>query len=84
VTCLMQPTPFYNPQYKYARLHDFDKGLTKRLRNQLKLDFDNREIADEQVCVRLHSIQPVIMFGFLTLFPLGSSILPSCRETQDP
>lgn len=34
---------------KYARLHDFDKILTKRLRTQLKLDFDSRETADEQV-----------------------------------
>ena len=34
---------------KYATLHDFDQDLTKKLRNQLRLDFDNREIADEQV-----------------------------------
>jgi len=34
---------------KYATLHDFDKDMTKHLRNQLKLDFDNREVADEQV-----------------------------------
>ena len=35
--------------YKYASIHDFDKDLTKRLRTQLKLDFENQEIADEQV-----------------------------------
>ncbi|KAL7533004.1 hypothetical protein ACHAXR_008237 [Thalassiosira sp. AJA248-18] len=35
--------------HKYSALHNFDKKLTKRLTNQLKLDFDNREIADEQV-----------------------------------
>jgi len=35
--------------YKYSTLHNFDKRLTKRLKTQLKLDFDNREIADEQV-----------------------------------
>lgn len=34
---------------KYASLHGFDKDLTKRLRTQLKLDFDNREVQDEQV-----------------------------------
>lgn len=35
--------------HKYATLHDFDKELTKKLKNQLQLDFENREIADEQV-----------------------------------
>lgn len=35
--------------YKYASLNNFDKKLTKRLRNQLKLDFDNKEVADEQI-----------------------------------
>lgn len=35
--------------HKYAKLHDFDKDLTKKLHKQLDLDFDNREIADEQV-----------------------------------
>ncbi len=35
--------------HKYAALHDFDKDLTKKLKNQLKLDFENREVADEQV-----------------------------------
>ena len=34
---------------KYATLHNFDKKLTKRLRNQLKLDFENKDISDEQV-----------------------------------
>ena len=34
---------------KYANLHGFDKDLTKRLRTQLKLDFENREVQDEQV-----------------------------------
>ncbi|KAK1745940.1 ion transport protein [Skeletonema marinoi] len=35
--------------HKYATLHDFDANFTKKLKNQLQLDFDNREIADEQV-----------------------------------
>ena len=34
---------------KYADLHGFDTDLTKRLRTQLKLDFENREVQDEQV-----------------------------------
>ena len=34
--------------HKYSTLHNFDKKLTKRLRNQLKLDFDNKDIGDEQ------------------------------------
>lgn len=34
---------------KYSKLHSFDKKLNKRLRNQLKLDFENGEIGDEQV-----------------------------------
>lgn len=35
--------------YKYSALHNFDKKQTKRLKNQLKLDFENKEVADEQV-----------------------------------
>jgi len=35
--------------HKYAALHNFDKSLTKRLKRMLKLDFDSKEIADEQV-----------------------------------
>ncbi|KAL3801357.1 hypothetical protein HJC23_006967 [Cyclotella cryptica] len=35
--------------HKYASLHNFDKSLTKRLRTMLKLDFESKEIADEQV-----------------------------------
>lgn len=35
--------------HKYATLHDFDKELTKKLKHQLWLDFENREIADEHV-----------------------------------
>jgi len=34
---------------QYATLHSFDEKLRKRLRNQLKLEFNNREIADETV-----------------------------------
>lgn len=35
--------------HKYAALHNFDKDLTKKLKNQLRLDFENREVSDEQV-----------------------------------
>ncbi|KAL9185630.1 hypothetical protein ACHAXT_003407 [Thalassiosira profunda] len=35
--------------HKYSALHNFDQTMTKRLRTQLKLDFDNKEIADEKV-----------------------------------
>lgn len=34
---------------KYSVLHQFDRDLTKKLQNYLMLDFDNREVADEQV-----------------------------------
>ncbi|KAL7493642.1 hypothetical protein ACHAWT_010524 [Skeletonema menzelii] len=35
--------------HKYAALHGFDKDLKKKLENQLQLDFENREVSDEQV-----------------------------------
>jgi ankyrin repeat protein/CRP-like cAMP-binding protein len=34
---------------QYSTMHDFDEMLQKNLKTQLKLDFNNREIADEQV-----------------------------------
>eukprot|EP00562_Extubocellulus_spinifer_P022639 CAMPEP_0178627300 /NCGR_PEP_ID=MMETSP0698-20121128/8842_1 /TAXON_ID=265572 /ORGANISM="Extubocellulus spinifer, Strain CCMP396" /LENGTH=811 /DNA_ID=CAMNT_0020266529 /DNA_START=46 /DNA_END=2481 /DNA_ORIENTATION=+ len=34
---------------EYASIHNFDKPFYKRLKNQLKLDFTNREVSDEQV-----------------------------------
>eukprot|EP00539_Tryblionella_compressa_P013571 CAMPEP_0178830600 /NCGR_PEP_ID=MMETSP0746-20121128/9006_1 /TAXON_ID=913974 /ORGANISM="Nitzschia punctata, Strain CCMP561" /LENGTH=815 /DNA_ID=CAMNT_0020492771 /DNA_START=59 /DNA_END=2506 /DNA_ORIENTATION=- len=34
---------------EYANLHNFDKGLRKRLKTQLQLDFNNREVSDENV-----------------------------------
>ncbi|KAL7543823.1 hypothetical protein ACHAWF_007462 [Thalassiosira exigua] len=34
---------------KYSTLHEFDRRLTKRLKKQLKLNFENKEVADEQV-----------------------------------
>jgi CRP-like cAMP-binding protein len=34
---------------EYASMHDFDDGIRKRLKTQLKLDFNNREISDENV-----------------------------------
>jgi len=34
---------------KYSSLHNFDRKLTKRLKTQLKLNFDNDELADEHV-----------------------------------
>jgi len=44
---------FYRSSLKtletYSRMHDFDDQFEKRLRRQLKLDFNNREISDEQV-----------------------------------
>ena len=33
----------------YSRMHGFDKALINRLKRQLRLDFNNREISDEQV-----------------------------------
>lgn len=35
--------------HQYSALNSFDKPFEKGLRTQLKLEFDNREIADEQV-----------------------------------
>lgn len=34
---------------QYAKLHCFPKALEKKLRTQLRLDFNNREISDEHV-----------------------------------
>ena len=34
---------------QYCSVHSFDKKFQKRLRKQVKLDFNNREIADEEV-----------------------------------
>lgn len=34
---------------QYSNMHNFDKTLQKNLKTQLRLDFNNREIADEQV-----------------------------------
>ena len=34
---------------QYSKMHDFDKSFAKTLKTQLRLDFNNREIADEQV-----------------------------------
>lgn len=34
---------------RYATIHNFDKPTKKRLQSQLKLDFHNREVADEEV-----------------------------------
>jgi ankyrin repeat protein len=34
---------------EYSTMHSFDKQFKKRLRAQIKLDFNNREISDEQV-----------------------------------
>ena len=34
---------------QYSKMHDFDHGFHKRLKTQLKLDFNNREISDEHV-----------------------------------
>ena len=34
---------------QYSSLHSFDRDFHKRLKTHLKLDFNNREIADEQV-----------------------------------
>jgi ankyrin repeat protein/CRP-like cAMP-binding protein len=34
---------------QYSSMHSLDRPLKKRLKTQLKLDFNNREIADEQV-----------------------------------
>lgn len=34
---------------QYATIHSFDKPFHKRLKNQLKVDFSNREVSDEQV-----------------------------------
>ena len=33
----------------YSDLHNFERPFRKRLKNQLKLDFNNREIADETI-----------------------------------
>ena len=35
--------------HQYSLLHSFDKPFEKALRNHLKLEFDNREIADEVI-----------------------------------
>jgi len=35
--------------YQYGSMHDFDQPLMKKLKAQLRLEFNNREIADEQV-----------------------------------
>lgn len=34
---------------EYATLNNFDDGIRKRLKTQLKLDFNNREVSDENV-----------------------------------
>jgi len=34
---------------KYAEINNFDASFTKKLRNQIKLSFNNREVSDEQV-----------------------------------
>lgn len=34
---------------QYSKIHNFDHGFHKRLKTQLKLDFNNREISDEHV-----------------------------------
>jgi ankyrin repeat protein/CRP-like cAMP-binding protein len=34
---------------QYSKMHNFDHGFHKRLKTQLKLDFNNREISDEHV-----------------------------------
>jgi CRP-like cAMP-binding protein len=34
---------------QYSKTHNFDRGFHKRLKTQLKLDFNNREISDEHV-----------------------------------
>ena len=34
---------------QYSKMHDFDNSFAKKLKTQLRLDFNNREIADEQV-----------------------------------
>ena len=34
---------------QYAEMHDFDSHLQKKLKTQLKLEFNNREISDEKV-----------------------------------
>jgi CRP-like cAMP-binding protein len=34
---------------EYATMNDFDDGIRKRLKTQLKLDFNSREISDENV-----------------------------------
>lgn len=35
--------------HQYGAMHNFDETLMNRLRQQLRLDFNNREVADEQV-----------------------------------
>ena len=34
---------------QYSHMHNFDQQFQKKLKNQLRLEFNNREIADEQV-----------------------------------
>lgn len=34
---------------QYSAMHEFDKSFQKKLKTQLRLEFSNREIADEQV-----------------------------------
>lgn len=33
----------------YSRMHGFDEALINRLKRQLRLEFNNREVSDEQV-----------------------------------
>lgn len=36
---------------QYSEMHQFDDSFKSKLKTQLRLEFHNREIADEQVCV---------------------------------
>jgi hypothetical protein len=65
---------------QYATLHNFDQSFTQALRKQLRLEFYNREVADEQVLRNFPSAMRRKVLRKLYLQPLmKTSLLQGVR-----